>query len=86
MLKGLSSRLNIPWSLSAEWAPVARQVLAGSGSKKVNRKVTLKDVGRLVKSWGKGKVERGANKLPKGARRRLAAAVVWAGGTRRSGN
>ncbi|GMI07210.1 hypothetical protein TrVE_jg8381 [Triparma verrucosa] len=86
LLKGLSSRLNIPWSLSAEWAPVARQVLAGSGSKKVNRKVTLKDVGRLVKSWGKGKVERGANKLPKGARRRLAAAVVWARGTRRSGN
>ncbi|GMH78504.1 hypothetical protein TL16_g07828, partial [Triparma laevis f. inornata] len=29
LLKGLSSRLNIPWSLSKEWAPVARQVLAG---------------------------------------------------------
>ena len=27
LLKGLSSRLGIPWSLSHEWAPVARRVL-----------------------------------------------------------
>lgn len=85
LLKGLSSRLNIPWSLSKEWAPVARQVLAGGEGKNDGgmKKITLRDVGRLVKSWGKGKVERGTDRLPMGMKRRLARLVVWARGIRR---
>ena len=30
LIKGISSRLGVPWSLAKEWAPIARQVLDGN--------------------------------------------------------
>ena len=30
LIKGLSARLNIPWSLASEWAPIAERVIAQS--------------------------------------------------------
>ena len=82
LIKGLSNRLQIPWSLSKEWAPTARRVLEGntavhSGNKEVAY-IRMRDVITLFKTWGKGKVSRGATKLPPSVRTKLAALALKA--------
>ena len=75
LLKGLSSRLNVPWSLSKEWAPTARKVLANKGAAQ-SRKVRFRDVLNIGKSWVKGKLERRVAKLPKGVKGVVASIIV----------
>ncbi|KAL7496043.1 hypothetical protein ACHAWT_004341 [Skeletonema menzelii] len=79
LIKGLSSRLGIPWSLSQEWAPLARRVLEGSTKQKAqskNDKIRIKDVTKLFKTWGRGKVSRAVTKLPSPIRTRVAAIAL----------
>lgn len=76
LIKGLSNRLQIPWSLSKEWAPTARRVLEGNkGIPSVKKEVVyirMRDVIALFKTWGKGKVSRGVTRLPPSMRTRVA--------------
>jgi aarF domain-containing kinase len=75
LLKGLSSRLGIPWSLSHEWAPTARAVLenkVGGGGGNTR----FRDIVAVAKKWVKGKLERGGARLPKRIRTPLAKAVI----------
>lgn len=80
LIKGLSSRLNVPWSLSKEWAPTARRVLEGNravkSEKKQDLKIRMRDVVILLNSWGKGKASRAVTKLPPPLRKRVAAAAL----------
>jgi len=81
LIKGLSSRLQIPWSLSTQWAPIARQVLdktgnGGSGSTSGRRKTRFGDVLRIFKAWGNEKVTSVVNRLPSSIRSRLLAILV----------
>ena len=77
LLKGLSSRLGIPWSLSKEWAPTARAVLAGNGSVAAgDSRVRFRDVLTLCKTWVGGKAERAVARMPTRMRSSLAGAVV----------
>jgi hypothetical protein len=80
LIKGLSNRLNIPWSLSKEWAPTARRVIEGNKadvtSKKENDKIRFRDVATLLKSWGGSKASRAVTKLPTPLRSKVAALVL----------
>lgn len=81
LIKGLSSRLGIPWSLSQEWAPVARRVLEGNTkqidtAESKSNKIRMKDVIKLLRTWGQGKVSRAATKLPSPVRTRVAAIAL----------
>mmetsp|Transcript_3909 Transcript_3909/g.8730 ORF Transcript_3909/g.8730 Transcript_3909/m.8730 type:complete len:611 (+) Transcript_3909:129-1961(+) len=83
LIKGLSNRLGIPWSLSREWAPIARRVLAensGTDSKgsssvaqKKEGKIRMRDVVTMLKQWGRGKASRAVTRLPSPIRTRVAA-------------
>ena len=71
LIKGLSDRLNIPWSLAKEWAPIAKEVLEGnySGSKKVGEsagdgRVRFRQVFQSFRAWGKGRATKFVKKLP----------------------
>ena len=81
LIKGLSSRLNIPWSLSQEWAPIAHDILnkkfteAPVKSAEGNR-VRFRDVWITVKQWGKGKGTAVVKRLPSPLRTRVAAVVL----------
>lgn len=79
LIKGLSSRLGIPWSLCKEWAPTAREVLnptipASSNEKK--RKVRFRDVVTVASSWTKGKASRVVSRLPPSLRTKVAGVVL----------
>jgi len=84
LIKGLSSRLNIPWSLSREWAPTARKVLAvgdvtqqlSATSETKSSKIRIKDVLRLLGSWSRGKVSRAVTRLPAPMRTKVAAVAL----------
>mmetsp|Transcript_28369 Transcript_28369/g.56783 ORF Transcript_28369/g.56783 Transcript_28369/m.56783 type:complete len:610 (+) Transcript_28369:52-1881(+) len=78
LIKGLSNRLGIPWSLAAEWAPIAEKVLALSskGGGDVQQGVRFLDVLRILKTWTKGKVSLGASRLPPPIRKRVATLAV----------
>ena len=84
LIKGLSSRLNIPWSLSREWAPTARKVLAvgdnmqqsPATNDKKSSKIRIKDVLRLLGSWSRGKVSRAVTRLPAPMRTKVAAVAL----------
>ena len=78
LIKGLSNRLGIPWSLAAEWAPIAEKVLALSskGGGNVQQGVRFLDVLRTLKTWTKGKVRLGASRLPPPIRKRVATLAV----------
>jgi len=82
LIKGLSSRLGIPWSLSREWAPTARKVLAGdgknsSGSKiSSNEKIQFRSIMSMLKQWSKGKITRGIQKLPPRVRSRVISLIL----------
>ncbi len=80
LIKGLSSRLGIPWSLAREWAPTARTVLnpapaaTATGSEK--SKVRFRDVIAILGTWGRGKASRAVTKLPAPIRTRVAGLVL----------
>ena len=81
LIKGLSSRLNIPWSLSKEWAPTARKILAAGTeqaveTKKKSSKIRMKDVLRLLGSWSRGKMSRAVQRLPAPMRTKVAAVAL----------
>lgn len=84
LIKGLSSRLNIPWSLAKEWAPIARQVLdanysVASETPTANlndRRVRFREVLNTLKQWTKGRATRLVRKLPSPIRTRLAGMLL----------
>ena len=81
LIKGISDRLNIPWSLAKEWAPIARDVLdVNSGKAKPKsasgERVRFRAVLSTLKSWSKGRAKRIGTKLPSPIRSRLAAYIV----------
>lgn len=79
LIKGLSSRLGIPWSLAREWAPTARAVLSpppSSDSSTENTSVRFRDVIAILKTWGKGKASRALTKLPRPIRSRAAGILL----------
>jgi aarF domain-containing kinase len=83
LIKGLSNRLDIPWSLAKEWAPIGRQVLESnvqqSSSAKVSQggpRVRFREVTNTFKQWCKGRANAAARKLPSPVRTRLASFIV----------
>lgn len=83
LIKGLSDRLNIPWSLSKEWAPTARRVLEGNKGQSTVvttdgrlSKIKIRDVMKLLKSWGRGKTSRAIQRLPAPMRTKAAAVAL----------
>ena len=67
LIKGLSNRLDIPWSLAKEWAPIARQVLENNYETEgaaTERRVRFRDVWSTFRSWGKGRATRVVRRLP----------------------
>lgn len=80
LIKGLSSRLDIPWSLSKEWAPIAREILnrghtpsvATSDAQRIRFVVVLK----ALKQWAKGRAIKTVTSLPGPLRSRVAALLV----------
>ena len=83
LIKGLSNRLNIPWSLSKEWAPTAKRVLAGNTQSTTvaakdgkTNKIRIKDVLKLLKTWGRGKASRAISRLPSPMRTKVAAVAL----------
>merc|ERR1719253_2571052 len=68
LIKGLSSRLEIPWSLANKWAPIGRKVLGMGGhvstSKSPASRVRFRDVGTTLKGWAKGRAWIVIKKLP----------------------
>lgn len=83
LIKGLSNRLGIPWSLAKEWAPTARRVLEGNVAQsavaeKDGRagKVRIRDVLKLLKTWGRGKASRAISRLPSPVRTKVAAVAL----------
>ncbi|KAL7537658.1 hypothetical protein ACHAWF_005865 [Thalassiosira exigua] len=83
LIKGLSNRLEIPWSLSKEWAPTARRVLEGnaidskSGTEGGREsKIRIRDVLKLLKTWGRGKSSRAIARLPSPVRTKVAAVAL----------
>lgn len=84
LIKGISNRLGVPWSLSHEWAPIARQVLdqysgttKGSAASDSNTaRVRFRDVGSTFSLWAKGRISRFGQRLPTPLRSRVAAIVV----------
>jgi aarF domain-containing kinase len=83
LIKGLSNRLDIPWSLAKEWAPIARQVLesnyqqtSSSKASQGGARVRFREVTNTFKQWGKGRANAAARKLPGPLRTRLASFIV----------
>lgn len=80
LIKGLSNRLGIPWSLSKEWAPIARHVLnrevvpstPDSDTKRIRFVVVLK----TLKQWAKGRATRAVTNLPSPLRSRVASWMI----------
>lgn len=70
LIKGISARLGIPWSLAKEWAPIAREVLdarAGKGpivASSADRRVRFRTVVSTLKQWAKGRAHSLGRKLP----------------------
>merc|ERR1712127_653668 len=72
LIKGLANRLEIPWSLSKEWAPTAQKVMDGNASQSTAvattdgtpSKIRIRDVLRLLKTWCRGKTSRAVSRLP----------------------
>lgn len=80
LIKALSRRFDVPWSLAKEWAPTARRVLsggegAGAGSEGEAR--FLRRVARNVKTWTARRAGKVARRLPTPMRNRAARVAVW---------
>ena len=77
LIKGLSSRLDIPWSLSQEWAPIARKVLDQKQTGEIkNDRVRFRNVLSIAKLWCGGKATAIVQQLPSPWRKRVAYIVV----------
>jgi aarF domain-containing kinase len=77
LIKGLSNRLGIPWSLSQEWAPIARQVLNPQIPVDVGgQRVRFRSVLRTTRQWGKGRITSAVTNLPTPIRSRVASMIV----------
>ena len=83
LIKGLSNRLGIKWSLSQEWAPIARQVLNSGGSfssssttSPSQQRVRFVTVLSTLKQWSKGRATRFVQRLPSPIRSRVAKTLV----------
>lgn len=75
LIKGLSSRLKIPWSLAQEWAPIARQVLDANYQRPATngaKRVRFREVVHAFKSWSKGRATKLVRVLPSPIRTRVA--------------
>ena len=88
LIKGLSSRLKIPWSLAKEWAPIARQVLDANYQKTVasstshsdssaSNRVRFREVYTAFKLWLKGRSVKLIRKLPSPIRARFAKIALY---------
>jgi len=80
LIKGLSNRLNIPWSLAKEWSPIARRVLSAnnnltqttkSNDNNKTDRMRFRTVISTSKQWGKGKTTAFVMKLPSSLRSRI---------------
>jgi aarF domain-containing kinase len=80
LVKAIADRLNVPWSLSHEWAPIARQVLARNTAPVAltgdNGRVRFRDVATSFSRWSKGRATVVLKGLPAPLRSRVAALVV----------
>ena len=82
LIKGLSSRLGIPWSLASEWAPTARAVLSNkysttdSAESSTAQRVRFLEVWRTFRRWGVGRATRVVRALPPPLRTRVANVMV----------
>ena len=88
LIKGLSSRLGIPWSLASEWAPIAKDILAKSpntsgadlGQGKSRNKIRLRIRHGYI-SFQHGfneRLSRIVRKLPTSVQSRVASALLLA--------
>jgi predicted unusual protein kinase regulating ubiquinone biosynthesis (AarF/ABC1/UbiB family) len=89
LIKGLSSRLKIPWSLAKEWAPIARQVLdanyqrtlasstASNSDAITSRRVRFREVYTTFRLWLKGRSVKFIRKLPSPIRSRVAKIALY---------
>ncbi len=81
LIKGLSSRLGVKWSICREWAPTARKVLspviaAAVTDSEEKSKVRFRDVMTVLATWSKGKASRAVTKLPAPVRSRVASIAL----------
>ena len=81
LVKGLSSRLGIPWNLASEWAPIARTVLNGGKDPRSKAggnsdRVRFREVWFTLKLWGSGRANAVAKKLPDPVTSKLAGIVL----------
>lgn len=77
LIKGLSNRLGIKWSLSQEWAPIAREVLKGpTAVSKGAQRIRFKSVMSAFRGWARGRRTRWVQKLPSSIRSPLAKAML----------
>lgn len=87
LIKGLSDRLGIPWSLAKEWAPTARDVLSGkydgdgtmqqaSSSGHQENRVRFREVVHAAKLWTRGRGIRLVRRLPEKWQHRLASLAL----------
>jgi aarF domain-containing kinase len=76
LIKGLSNRLGIPWSLSQQWAPIAREVLERGPMIADNSRVRFKSVVVTFKEWVKGKGTRVVQRLPSRIRSPIVKAML----------
>jgi aarF domain-containing kinase len=78
LIKGISGRLGIPWSLAKEWAPIAREVLdakAGnvpSAVSSADNRVRFRTVINTLNQWVRGRTRNLVRRLPSPVRTRLA--------------
>lgn len=79
LIKGLSSRLGIPWSLSREWAPIAENVLNQYQPEKAKAggtRVRFTEVWSTFSQWTKGKATGAVRRLPSPLRTRVASLIL----------
>ena len=81
LIKGVSDRLKISWSLAKEWAPIARDVLDVNSGKNQSvaasdNRIRFRAVLSTLKKWSKGRANKIGTKLPSPIRSRLAAYLV----------
>lgn len=81
LIKGLSNRLGIPWSLAKEWAPIARQILNRDYERAVpslegGNRVRFRHVLGALRQWGVGRASGVIRRLPSPVRSKVASLLV----------
>jgi len=74
LIKGLAKRFGVRWSLSQEWAPIARRVLQSSTDQ--IKEGNSHRLGLHFKTWGKQQTERVVKNLPRPVKKRALSAVL----------